>query len=353
MEYCYLGKSGLEVARIGLGAIPFGTVMDEKTCRRVTDIYLEAGGNLIDTSNFYGGGRRGTNAEMAGASERTVAKVVRGRRDKFVIASKGYWLMENEPAPNSVGLSRTYLTKNIEGSLRRLETDYIDLYQCHNRDFYTPVEETMRVLDDFVRAGKIRYLGVSNWDGWWCVKANEIAKQMGWTQLVSNQIWYTLADRVAEHEIIPACEDQDISIMAFGAVAQGFLSGKYTREGEKSQRAQNISPRLDSAQFSWKNLANERNWNLLDKMRAMARRTGKSVPNLAQRWLLDSGHSDVVLGGVSRLEQFEENMKIFDWKMAPEDVEELREASELPRPYPRCFHDLFCHKESEFYGGLR
>ena len=353
MEYCFLGNSGLEVTRIGLGAIPFGTTLDEATSQRVLDIYQEAGGNLIDTSNLYGGGMRGSNLEMAGTSERTVGKVVKGKRDRFVIATKGCWLMENEVRPNSCGLSRTYLATQIEASLRRLGSDYIDLYQCHAWDFYTPVEETLRVLDGFVRAGKIRYWGVSNWDGWWCLKANEIAKQMGLTRLISNQIWYTLADRVAEHEVIPACEDQDISVIAFGAVAQGFLSGKYTREGEKSQRADNMSSSLDSAQFSWKNLAIERNWNLLDKMHVMAERMGKSVPNLAQRWLLDSGRCDVVLGGVSRLEQFEENMKIFDWEMAPEDVEELREASELTRPYPLCFHDLFCHKESEFYGGLR
>lgn len=353
MQYCRLGNSGLQVSRIGLGAIPFGTALDVETCQRIADDYLEAGGNLIDTSNFYGGGKKGTNAEMAGTSERTVGKVIKGKRDRFVVASKGYWLMENEVTPNSVGLSRKYLTKNIEDSLRRLGTDYIDLYQCHNMDFYTPVEETMEVLSDFVQAGKIRYLGVSNWSGWWVTKANSYARASGRTQLVSNQVWYTLADRVAEHEIVPACKDQGVSIIAFGAVAQGFLSGKYRRGGPRSTRAQNMSSALDSAMFSWKNLACERNWNLLDRMREVSHRTSKSVPNLAMRWLLDSGNCDVVLMGVSRMDQFEDNKEIFDYTLPQEEVKLLRKASELPRPYPQCFYDLFCYEDSEFYGGLR
>src|SRR3972149_3603799 len=198
MEYCYLGNSGLQVSRLGLGAIPFGTTLDEKTSRRLVDAFCDAGGNLIDTSNLYGGGLKGKNKVMAGTSEKTVGRVIKTRRDRFIVATKGYWLMEDEVWPNSVGLSRNYLAKNIEDSLRRLNTDYIDLYQCHNWDFYTPVEETMRVLDDFVRAGKIRYIGVSNWDGWHVVKANVFAGASGLTPVLSNQIWYNLADRSAE-----------------------------------------------------------------------------------------------------------------------------------------------------------
>ena len=177
MEYCYLGHSGLEVSRIGLGTIPFGTVLDEKGSRNMVDMFYDAGGNYLDTANVYGGGMRGSNAEMAGTVERTVGKIIEGRRDRFVVATKGAWLMEDEMRPNAFGLSRTYLATQIEASLRRLGTDYIDLYQCHVWDPYTPMEETMRVLDDFVRAGKIRYVGVSNWDGWQVVKANMYARQ--------------------------------------------------------------------------------------------------------------------------------------------------------------------------------
>ncbi len=229
MEYCNLGNSGLQVSRIGLGTVPFGTTLDKKTSQRVVDMFYDAGGNLLDTANLYGGGIYGTHSSMAGASERTVGKVIKGKRNRFIVATKGCWLMEDEVWPNRVGLSRTYLATQIEASLQRLNTDYIDLYQCHGWDFYTPVEETMQVLDDFVRDGKIRYIGVSNWDGWHVVKANTYAKFLSLTPLVANQIWYNLADRVAENSIIPACRNQNISIIAWSPLAQGFLTGRYRR----------------------------------------------------------------------------------------------------------------------------
>ena len=208
MEYHHLGKSGLEVSRVGLGTIPYGTGLDEETARTIADRFSDAGGNYLDTANSYGGGMRGSHAESAGTSERTVGKIIKGRRDRFVVGTKGAWLMEDDMQPNAFGLSRTYLSTQIEASLRRLDTDYIDLYQCHVQDPYTPVEETMRVLDDFVRAGKVRYVGVSNWGGWQVVKANMHARQFNLTPIVSNQVWYNLADRVAEFAIVPACRDQ-------------------------------------------------------------------------------------------------------------------------------------------------
>ncbi len=144
MQYCNLGHSGLEVSRLALGAIPFGTWLGDRESRDMADMYLDAGGNFLDTSNIYGGG----NSELA------VGKIIRGRRDRFVVGSKGAWLVGKTMRPNAFGLSRTYLATNIEASLKRLGTDYIDLYQCHVQDPYTPIEETMRVLDDFVRAGQ-------------------------------------------------------------------------------------------------------------------------------------------------------------------------------------------------------
>ena len=255
MEYCTLGRSGLEVSRIGLGTIPFGTGVDEDTCRRIVDLYQDVGGNLIDTSNIYGGGLRGSNTEWAGTSERTVGNVLKGRRDRFVLATKGFWLTADKVTPDSVGLSRTYLTRNIEASLRRLKTDYIDLYQCHAWDFYTPMAETLRVLDDFVRAGKIRHVGVSNWFGWGVVKANAIARRCGLSPVVANQIWYSLADRTAEHSVIPACRDQGVSIISWGVLAQGFLTGRYRRGAVGPAPGSSQSVMEDCESSSWKNLA--------------------------------------------------------------------------------------------------
>ena len=353
MEYCYLGNSGLQVSRLALGAIPFGTVMDEKTCQSIVDLYYDAGGNLIDTANLYGGGDQGTNSALAGTSERTVGKLIKSKRDKFIIATKGYWLMEDEVRPNSVGLSRTYLAEQIEASLQRLGTDYIDLYQCHCWDFYTPIEETMRVLDDFVRAGKIRYIAASNFDGWHIVKANSYAKTANLTPLVSNQIWYNLADRVAEHSIIPACRDQNVSIIAWGALAQGFLSGRYRRGAHGPVPTSRLLTNKDSEMSSWGRLAVERNWDTLDVLAGVAEAYETTTCNVALRWLLQSGTCDVVLLGGSKPEQYENSMEALNFRLSDDEVEKLRAVSELPHPYPRCFHELFCLHESEFYGGLR
>ena len=353
MEYCYLGNSGLQVSRIGLGTIPFGTGLDEKTSRNVVDMFHEAGGNYLDTANIYGGGSRGTHAEMAGTSERTVGQVIKGRRDRFVVGTKGAWMMEDEMRPNAFGLSRTYLATHIEASLRRLDTDYIDLYQCHVQDPYTPIEETMGVLDDFVRAGKIRYVGVSNWGGWQVVKANMHARQFNLAPVVSNQIWYNLADRVAEFAIIPACRDQHVSIIAWGVYAQGFLTGRYKREDvgpPPDSRTEQNKPQESS---SWTRLAVERVWNTQDVMARIAERHGKSIPNVAVAWMLQCGTCDVALVGASSVEQFADSLGAVGFRLPGEEMQELREVSELPRPYPMNFWDAFCYHDSEHYGGVR
>ena len=343
MEYCNLGHSGLEVARLALGAIPFGTWLDGKESCNMADMYLDAGGNFLDTSNIYGGG----NSELA------VGKIIRGRRDRFVVGTKGAWLVEKPMRPNAFGLSRTYLAANIEASLKRLETDYIDLYQCHVQDPYTPIEETMRVLDDFVRAGKIRYVGVSNWGGWQVVKANMYARQFGLTPLVSNQIWYTLADRVSEFAIIPACRDQNVSIIAWGALAQGFLTGRYRRGDEGPPPESRTAENLDTESSSWKSLAVERNWNTLEVVERIAERHGKAISTVTIAWLLQSGNCDVVLVGARNHEQYAANMAVLDLRLSEEEMQELNDVSELPAPFPMNFWNLFCYRNSRYFGGHR
>ena len=353
MEYCHLGNSGLEVSRIGLGTVPFGTVLDERSSRDMVDMYLDLGGNYLDTANVYGGGTRGSHAEMAGTAERTVGKVIKGRRDRFVVATKGAWLMEDEMRPNGFGLSRTYLSKQIEASLRRLDTETIDLYQCHVWDPYTPQEETMRVLDDFVRAGKIRYVGVSNWDGWHVVKANAYARQHGLTPIVSNQVWYNLADRVAELSIIPACRDQNVSIIAWGVYAQGFLTGRYRRGDHGPPPGSRTGENKDTESSSWESLAVEKNWETLDAAARIADRHKKTIPNVVMGWALQSGMCDVALLGASKVEQFASSMEVLDLRLSDDEMQELREVSDLSHPYPMNFWDLFCYHDSECYGGLR
>ena len=324
MEYCLLGQSGLQVSRIGVGTIPFGTTLDEEACRRIVDTFLDAGGNYLDTANTYRGGLIGTHTEMAGTSEQTVGKVIKGRRDRFVVGTKGAWTMEDEMRPNGFGLSRTYLATQIEASLRRLDTDYIDLYQCHVWDPYTPIEETMRILDDFVRAGKIRYVGVSNWDGWHVVNANNHARRFNLTPIVSNQIWYTLADRVAEFSIIPACRHQNVSIIAWGVLGEGFLTGRYRRGASCPHPGSRFDLLKDSEMCSWRNLAVERNWRTLDVLERIAQRHGKTIPNVAMAWVLQSGMCDVALLGASSIEQFKGSMEVLNLHLKEDEVQELK-----------------------------
>jgi aryl-alcohol dehydrogenase-like predicted oxidoreductase len=354
VEYCNLGKSGLEVSRLGLGGVFFGTGMDEVESQRTFDAFFDAGGTFIDTANVYGGGMRATN-EKAGTSERTIGKITKGKRDRLVIGTKGYWLMEREPTPNSVGLSRTYLAKNIEGSLRRLNTDYIDLYQCHVWDFYTPIEETMRVLDDHVRAGKIRYVGVSNWDGWHVVKANAYVKSANLTPIVSNQIYYNIVDRVPENSLIPACRDQSVSIISWGAMAQGFLSGEYKRGARGPVKGSRLSgdQMKEGESTSWEYLATEKNWTILEHLRHLAAEHASIIPNVARRWLLQSGFCDVVLIGGESFQQYENALGITKFRLSEEEVEQLGGISKPQPVYPTNLYRHFCHRESKFWGGLR
>lgn len=354
MNYRFLGRSGLEISQLGLGGIPFGTSVDESTARAFVDMYYDVGGNWIDTSNQYGGGsRNGSNHDSAGASERTIGRILKGRRDQFVLATKGYWCMHNEAGPNRVGLSRTYLAQNIEGSLRRLQTDYIDLYQCHSWDPYTPIEETLRVLDDFVTAGKIRYVGVSNFDGWHVVKSQQVARERGYCPIVTNQIWYNVADRGAENSITSACRDQQVTILAWGVLAEGFLTGEYRRGAAQPTATSKMWLAVDGEMWSWHSLAHERNWCVMDVASNIAQERGKTVPNIVSRWMLDSGSCDAMLVGAASIEQLRENLEILNFQLSAEEVQRLRIVSEPPKSYPRNFHDLFCRKDSPYYGGLR
>ena len=354
MEYCRLGGSGLEVSRLALGAIPFGTGLDAKTCGRLLDVFLDAGGNLVDTSNFYGGGMRGNNEEMAGTSERTLGDLIKGKRDRVVLASKGYWLMGNEVRPNTVGLSRTYLRENINNSLKRLQTDHIDLYQFHSWDFYTPVEESLYVLDEAIRDGKILYYGMSNWDGWHVVKAAQLAKSLGCPSPVSNQIWYNIADRTGDHSIIPACRDQNVSIIAWGALAEGFLTERY-RQDRRPQPGTKLAGDVfkPGEMCEWDKLAIDRNWKTLYLLGDIAASHDTTIPIVAIRWLLQSGACDVTLLGGSRLEHYVSNLEAAELELRDDEVERINESSKLPAPYPISFYDLFCRTDSEFYGGLR
>ena len=335
MQYHQLGGSGLQVARIGLGCIPFGSTIDEEASRLMVDRYLDAGGNYLDTANVYGGGMRGSHERDAGTSERTVGAVVAGRRNRFVIGTKGAWTMTDQVRPNGFGLSRTYLTREIEASLRRLGTDYIDLYQCHVWDPYTPIEETMRVLDDAVRAGKIRYVGVSNWAGWQVVKANMHADRHGLTPIVSNQIWYNLADRTAEFALIPGVPRPGRVDHGVGRLRAGVPDRPlHARHGPSPPPGSRITSSKPEESSSWERLAVDRVWDTQEVMRGVAARHGRSPANVAMAWLLQSGRCDVALLGAFAPEQLDDGLGALGLTLDGDDLAELDRVSRLAGAVP-------------------
>src|SRR5713101_1855229 len=224
MEYRRLGATGLKISELCLGCMTFGRETDETTAGKILDRYIEVGGNFLDTANVY----------AVGASEEILGRIVGERRKDLVVATKVRFnanvFMGKPVAPNQIGLSRGHIMSEVEASLRRLKMDYIDLYQVHSWDFETPIEETMRALDDLVRQGKVRYLGASNFTSWQLMKSLWVSDRHGWTRFDCLQPQYNLICRDIEREILPVCRNEGIGVIPWSPLAGGFLSGKYRRE---------------------------------------------------------------------------------------------------------------------------
>ena len=273
MKYRHLGQSGLVVSRICLGTMAFGMKdwgCDQATADRLVGMFVEAGGNFVDTADMY----------SSGVSEEMLAAAIRGyQRDDLVLATKCWFRMG--PSPNAKGLSRKHIVESLEASLRRLRTDYVDLYQVHGPDPFTPMEETMRALDDLVTSGKVRYLGCSNYFAWQIVKANAIADRNGSTRFVSAQHLYNLVRRDIEREILPACHDQGLGMLCWSPLAGGFLSGRFHRDEEPPEGSR-ISYRkeIDIPRYY-----NDAAFALIDVLREVAREVdqaaGRGRPGLA------------------------------------------------------------------------
>lgn len=354
MDYVELGSSGLRVSRLGLGTTNFGTTIGYGDAAGVIDAFIDRGGNLVDTANIYGRSPGGSaNSDGAGASEMLLGKLMAGRRRSIVLATKGYQSMKVPVREGGVGLSRTNLIRSVNESLKRLQTDSIDLYQCHAWDPYTPVEETLLTLDDLVSSGKIRHVGVSNWDGWHVVKASLMTRSQDLAPIIADQIWYNLADRGAEHSIVPACRDSGVGVIAWGALAQGFLSGRY------KQGARNAAPGTKLAQMkaaesaAWGRLATAQNRELLGTLDRIGKDQRTSIAAVAIRALLDLGGCDVVLVGGSAASHYKAALDSADLMLGESAVEELRVVSRPAERYPTDFYALFTRRESPYYGGLR
>lgn len=305
MEYRRLGSSGLQVSAIGLGGNTFGRTCDVAQTASILDAALEAGVNTIDTSDSY----------SAGLSEQYVGQAVRAKRDQWVLMTK--FASPMGEGPNQAGASRGYIRKAVEDSLRRLGTDYIDLYQVHRPDPHTTAEETMSALHDLVTEGKVRYIGCSNYAGWQVAQANEAAARHGWTPFVSSQPRYNLLDRAIEAEHVPACEAYGLGLVPYSPLAGGFLTGKYER-GEQPPSGTRYagSPMAER-------MLTDRNFDSLEALAAFAADRDLSLTALAVGWLAAQPLTSTVIIGATRPEQISENAAYADLSLSADDLAEL------------------------------
>jgi len=305
MKYRPLGKSGLKVSAIGLGTNQFGGKVDADTTVNIIHAALDMGINFIDTADVYQEGR----------SEEFIGRALEGRRQDVLIATKVYY--EVGKGPNDRGASRQHIMEGVEVSLRRLRTDHIDLYQIHAWDDDTPIEETMRALDDLVHSGKVRYIGASNFSAWQLVWANALAKEKSWTKFVSIQPHYHMLERGIEGEMIPACSYFGIGILPYFPLAGGFLTGKYNQ----GQPAPSGS-RGESSGYVQRYMT-PNNYMKLEKLNVFAGEQNHTVNELAHAWLLAQPQISSVISGATSVEQVQANAIAADWDLVEEDVIEV------------------------------
>ncbi|MBB3540683.1 MULTISPECIES: aldo/keto reductase [unclassified Rhizobium] len=326
MEYRNLGASGLRVPVLSFGAGTFGGSgplfgawgnTDAAEARRLVDILLEAGVNLFDTADVY----------SAGASEEVLGQAIAGRRDAVLISTKIALPMGDGPA--DWGTSRSRLIRSTDEALKRLGTDYIDLLQLHAFDASTPIEEVLATLDGLIAAGKIRYVGVSNFAGWQLMKSLGIAEQHGYPRYVAHQVYYSLAGRDYEWELMPLAADQGVGALVWSPLAWGRLTGKIRRgqplpEGSRLHQTAEYGPPVDD----------EKLYDIVDALFEVSEETGKTVPQIALNWLIGRPTVSSVIIGARNEEQLRQNLGAVGWSLSKEQVEKLDNASEVTAPYP-------------------
>lgn len=326
MRYNQLGKTGLFVSEICLGTMTFDGGADrwraigqvpQAQADRLVETALAAGVNFIDTADVYS---EGNSERMLGQSLKTLGVP----RQSVVIATKAFGAVG--PGPNDRGASRGHLMDAVKASLDRLGTDHIDLYQIHGFDAVTPIEETMRALDDLVSEGLIRYIGCSNWPAWHIMKALGIGERHGWNRIASLQAYYSIAGRDIEREIVPLLNDQGLGLMVWSPLAGGLLSGKFSRHGGPNDSRRTV--------FDFPPVNLDRAWNVVDAMRGVADRLGVSVARVALAWILSKPHVTTVIIGARTPEQLTDNLAATTLTLSAEDIATLDSVSALPAEYP-------------------
>jgi aryl-alcohol dehydrogenase-like predicted oxidoreductase len=323
MEYKQLGRTGLLVSELCFGTMTFGgkgfwSVIGQLPQKNAEDLVarvIDAGINFIDTADIY----------SEGDSETILGKALGKRRKDVVLATKVFG--RTGPGPNETGLSRGHIMQAVEDSLTRLGTDYIDLYQIHGFDAVTPIEETLRALDDLVRSGKVRYIGCSNQAAWQLMKSLWVSDKYNLHRFESLQAYYTIAGRDLEREIVPVLQDQNMGLMVWSPLAGGLLSGKFNRDGEGPSGSRRVD-------FDFPPVDKPRAFKVLDMMGEIAAEKNVSVVKIALAWLLHQPVVTSVIIGAKTPEQLEENLAAPDVKLSSEELERLNLASKLPEEYP-------------------
>ncbi|MCA9961442.1 MAG: aldo/keto reductase [Anaerolineales bacterium] len=302
MEYRQLGNSGVRVSVIGMGTNQFGGPVDQAGVNTAIDTALDLGINFIDTADVYQGGK----------SEEALGHALKGKWDKFVVATKVYFKVGD--GPNDTGTSRYHIMNGVEASLRRLQTDHIDLYQMHRWDPSTPIAETMRALDDLVRSGKVRYVGASAYAAWQLAKANLLAEFRGWSPFVTVQSHYHMLEREVEKEVIPYCQEHNVGFIPYFPLAGGFLTGKYQRDagvpaGSRGERSQYVRDYMTDA-----------NYAIVEKLTAWAEEREHTMAELAHAWLLAQPSVCSVISGLTKLSHLQANAQAGDWQLTTDEV---------------------------------
>jgi len=324
MEMRFMGKTGLLVSELCLGTMTFGRESTEETSRQMLDHFIDAGGNFIDTADVYTEGR----------SEEILGRWLPGKpRDQLVIATKVRF--RKGPGANDIGLSRKHILEGAEASLRRLHTDYIDLYQVHCWDNRTPLEETLSTLDQLVKSGKVRYIGASNFTGWQLQKAIDLCRQMGWEAFTCLQAQYNLLVRTMEWELTDVCVNEGLGVIPWSPLRGGWLSGRYRR----GMAAPPAESRVEAASKmgwgeSWENYNNETTWKILDVLLAVADEVNKPPAQVALRWLLQRPEVTAPIIGARTLDQLKDNLGAARWILDSKYLHQLNKVSDPGKPYP-------------------
>lgn len=328
MDYRLLGASGFKVPVLTLGTGTFGGrgelfkawgSTDVAEAKRLVDLCLEAGLNMFDSADIY----------SDGAAEEILGAAIQGRRDQVLISTKATF--RSGSGANEVGSSRHHLIRAVDGALRRLGTDYIDLFQLHGFDAATPVEETLRTLDDLVTAGKLRYVGCSNFSGWHLMKSLAVAERYGWTRYVAHQAYYSLVGREYEWELMPLALDQGVGCVVWSPLGWGRLTGRI-RRGQPLPTASRLQSSV--ATSAGPQVSEEYLFKVVDALDEVAAETGKTIPQIALNWLLGRPSIATVIIGARDENQLRDNLGAVGWSLTAEQVAKLDQASAVPRIYP-------------------